>query len=58
MQRYIVAENLRRFRILLETERAPDKRRLLEALVGEEEAKLRRLDDADIKPETDETGAA
>lgn len=50
MQRYVMVENVRRFRDLLERERAPEKRLLLEKLLQEEEAKLRQLDGADEAP--------
>jgi hypothetical protein len=45
MQRYVIAENIRRFHDLLGEERSQAKRELLEALLREEEAKLAALDD-------------
>lgn len=43
MQRYVIAENIRRFQALLEQERSPKKRKVLQDLLREEEQKLADL---------------
>jgi hypothetical protein len=43
MQRYVIAENIRRFHALLEQERSPAKRQVLQDLLQEEERKLAAL---------------
>jgi hypothetical protein len=40
MQTYVIEANIRRFRALLESETAPDKREVLSRLLADEEAKL------------------
>ena len=40
MRVYVVEENIRRFRAQLEQETSPDRRRTVEGLLKEEEAKL------------------
>lgn len=40
MDRFVAHENIRRFRLLLEKERDPAERRVIERLLKEEEAKL------------------
>lgn len=46
MHRYVIAENIRRFQLLLQNETSPEKRRLLTELLHEEERKLAALDRA------------
>jgi hypothetical protein len=43
MQRYVIAENIRRFHALLAQERSAEKRKLLQDLLHEEERKLATL---------------
>lgn len=43
MQRYIIEENIRRFTALLERERSPDRQRIIQQLLSEEESKLDEL---------------
>lgn len=43
MRTYVTLENIRRFREMLETEPSPERRRVLQAMLAEEEAKLGEL---------------
>lgn len=43
MDRFIRSENIQRFKKLLEIETDPDKRRIVEKLLAEEEAKVLSL---------------
>lgn len=43
MHTYVVTENIRRFREMLETEQCADRRRVLATMLQEEEAKLAEL---------------
>lgn len=53
MQRYVIAENIRRFHLLLARERSAAKRKLLQDLLHEEERKLAALQErADGADET------
>jgi hypothetical protein len=53
MERFILGENIRRFRMRLETEVDPDSRDVLRKLLAEEEAKLRALEGQPAEPDED-----